>query len=491
MSYSVSTTYPNVIKLADPLLVRISEFSILVGNTNFWAKRKYGIQYKGYGIYVSGIDMPILEVKFEDNELNMGMSGNVTEDVQKSFIDEKAKLWIDDLEEKLAVSKSDSEIKKAIDRLCWQLHYDVSNSNYDMTSLDGFSDVAIDKSTGYGLTTIPNTMQSTAYVITGHVEGQGSTTYGSLYDISSKLQDFENSMSTVMGTINSTVVSVGNYTNKIATNLRADNSSEYTISKALRDADDSIAYGGTVRSVSCSVKLQTDLESESFNEISVNQLGAFGTTNSHRSLYDAIGSYAQSGSDSVSNTLTNLETNIGDNTDTAGNNTVFARLSQVSDQKLGNFADSTHRSLQESLGSYTQRNSSSLSDIIGTNQDGSSTVNTGTLFYEILHRAGTRNLNTAVIESDSAIGRVLDAVGSSSSSSTINTINTNVSTLLTRIGTSSTANSLWYDVANSNTAGSIGEIYRNVNTLVNKIGTASTAGTVWYDVLNNACKYPT
>ena len=54
-------TYPHVARTSDPLIVRVSRFSLLVNDTNFYAKVKNGLGYKGYLIYSSGLGTPILE----------------------------------------------------------------------------------------------------------------------------------------------------------------------------------------------------------------------------------------------------------------------------------------------------------------------------------------------------------------------------------------------------------------------------------------------
>ena len=84
--YSVSTSYPNVIRSADPLLIRMNELTLLVNNTSFWAKIKYGIQFKGFMVYVSGIAMPVMEQKFEEYQLNGTGGTKRSEEFQKGVI---------------------------------------------------------------------------------------------------------------------------------------------------------------------------------------------------------------------------------------------------------------------------------------------------------------------------------------------------------------------------------------------------------------------
>ena len=373
--YSVSTSYPNVIRSADPLLIRMNELTLLVNNTSFWAKIKYGIQFKGFMVYVSGIAMPVMEQKFEEYQLNGTGGTKRSEEFQKSVITKKAKEWLDNIEEQLAIQQNDNELKRAIDRLCWQMHYDITKSSTNFVSAfaqDGFADVGIDTLTAFPSSGIA-TVKDSCILIKESIQISDQAT-----------------LSASM--------------NKIAINLRADvsgsNPQEYTISKALRDlstGDDSVAY---------SVKQQTELEEENFNEISVNQLGAFGTTNSHRSLYDAIGSYAESGSDTVSDTLDVVSGNIGSSTDSSGTSTVFARLTQVSDSKLGDFGGS-NKTLYNAVGSYATSGSSN-------------------------------NISAKLDTIDTNVGNMSTSVGGMST--TIGTINTNVSAINTK--TTSLSNAL-------------------------------------------------
>ena len=530
MSYTPSTEYPNVIRVADPLLIRVDPLSLLVDNTSFWAKIKYGIQCKGFFIYVSGISMPIHEETFSDEKSNSSGSsaGGVkiitTERVgSKIDVEKKAKEWMDDLEEKIATSKNDNEIKRALDRMCWQMHYDITQSDTDFVEVfadQGFSDtIGIDyKQIG---TTVPTncypatylypvreTAMDSAHEITG--QSSGGSVYGSLYDISEKISTLDSNMNigngtlvtlnTNMVTLNGNIKGSGDtYTvcgamTKIATNLRETNN-EYTISKALRDKDDD----SDVKCVAWSVKQQTDLEAAEFNEISVNQLGAFGSsyeTSGHpnRTLFATLGDYGEGGSsDTVSAKLNTIDANIGTSNDSSSANTlfgkaadaigrigassdasgtvtVFARLKEISDTKIGTSSDTGH-------------NSTTLFGRIGTNDDS----NPETLWYDVLHRAGTRDMPSgAQYQLNSPIGKLfgltmntqtptpsLKAISDSiPSSSTVNTINTNVNTLITRIG------SPYSPIPGVKT-----------QTIFEVLGTPNESGTIWYDLLNNVCNY--
>lgn len=384
MAYAVSTSYPNVIRSGDPLLIRLNEYALLAGNNNFWAKFKFGIQFKGYLIYVSGISMPIMEIKFEENQLN-GTGGTKRSDTfQLDIIHRSAKEWFDGLEEQLANKPNDDSLKKAIDRFCWQMHYDITESPTNFVTTfaeDDFSNVRIDTKTISTFNTLPDTVEDGCVLVRDSIKGTSD------------------------GTLSYAM-------NKVAENLRG--TGEYTISKALRDSDDSTVYGGMVRSVSCSVKLQTDIEEVNFNEISVNQLGAFGTTNSHRSLYDTLGSYATSGTDTISETLDTV------------------------DSKIGHFKDSAYPG-------GVSDSSVTLFGLIGdSDRDGKNlpSDNYKTVMYNILRRSGSRDMNGALLQSDSVAQKIIDGAGSGSTS-TINTINTNVNTIMSRIGTPTSGNTIW------------------------------------------------
>lgn len=405
---AVGKKYPEVLRISDPLLIRIDKHSLLVNDTTFWAKIKNGIQWKGFMVYVSGTNMPIYEDKKDVPENRDSRS-------IEAYLNQSAENWINSLAEAILEKKSDNEVKRAIDRLCWQLHYDITESDTDFVTQyasENFSDnMTIDtQSSENSLKTIPTTAVDTAQIITGY---DGSTTYGSLYDISSKINSFSSTMNTVMGTLNSNVNSIdgrivtlnsnittldSNMNNssvgtivKIAKSLRADEN-EYTISKALRDKDDQTAYGGTVRSVSCSVKLQTDLEESKFVEISDTKLGDFGTSG-NKTLYYAVGAYAASGStDNISAKLNTLDTKIGTSSDTSSENTVFGK-SKVIIEKLGNSGDTSNTSIwgdindiQNSVSSVSAM-SSNVTDIM--NRIGTASTS-GTLWYDLFHNAGTR-----------------------------------------------------------------------------------------------------
>lgn len=156
-------TYPHVARTSDPLIVRVSRFSLLVNDTNFYAKVKNGLGYKGYLIYSSGLGTPILEesatneTEFLNNDTFkkfISESGRNTDKLYEDtanmqvFLQDAAKSWLDTLELEIVKQPNDNAIKKAIDRLCWQLHYDITESHTDFATVfkdNDFANVQIDR----------------------------------------------------------------------------------------------------------------------------------------------------------------------------------------------------------------------------------------------------------------------------------------------------------------------------------------------------------
>lgn len=156
--------YPHVARTSDPLIVRVSRFSLLVNDTNFYAKIKNGLGYKGYLIYSSGLGTPILEESatneaefFRNDAFKKAISDNGTLIGDKFYesaesvlmvLQDAAQSWLDTIELEIAKQPNDNAIKKAIDRLCWQLHYDITESHTDFATLfkdNDFANVQIDR----------------------------------------------------------------------------------------------------------------------------------------------------------------------------------------------------------------------------------------------------------------------------------------------------------------------------------------------------------
>ena len=371
----MSQDYPKVYRTADPLLIRPCRLALQVDDTTYYAKVKFGNKFCGYYIYANATGYHIYEYK--DEQLTQDWSGDSTrpvpqisqQEVQEQ-LEQEAQEWLDALQEAIREHPSDNEIKKALDRLTYQLHYDATGSSTDFATQfhdEGFSVITIDKpSTDNEFPTIPDTVST----IVGEEGTTGTPGTGTgiwsvsnnlnavnteLGNIKAKIGDFDTHLAGSSGAIKqyvgdvlynaSSTLTVCGYLNKIATNLRADDSGnyqEYTISRALREYVPGAS--SQEKSVSGATKEQTDLEQQSFNEISVNQLGAFGEGDSgaagHRTLYATLGEYTQANKDNLSqavgltidtsssSTLTGTAKKI-DETLTDANNGLVAKVSST------------------------------------------------------------------------------------------------------------------------------------------------------------------
>lgn len=369
MPYTPKSDYPYVAKASDPLVVRVSECSLLVGNSHFYAKIKTGIEYKGYMIYVSGIPTPIMEKKFSDSN-KIGTNGVKVQSWTASTISNEAKLWLDKLEIALAENASSDTVTKSIDTLCWQLHYDMTKTTGSPPSyFDNTIATSIDKTN-----TLKDYNEDVVDSITVMDENFNDSTDG-------------------------TLIALKTSTEKVATNIKADNDT-YTISKALRDSttsDDSVAH---------SVKDQT-------------------TT--------------------ISNSFSDVEGRIGQSTDSASAATLNGKLKKI-DTLIGASGDtgtSTLFGYSNTINSNVGSGGSSISSVATTVNNiatrlGSNSSTSGTVWYDILHNAGTKQKGV-VVESDSPIAWTRDKI-------------------LEKVGDASTSNTLWYDVLHNpgtkeNTAG--------------------------------------
>jgi hypothetical protein len=298
ISSRVDSDYPAVIKVSEPLLIRYNKKSLLVNDTNFYVKIKYGLGFTGFYIYSSGLGTEIATVKRDDLKPKSGGTTKTDEKILKELEDGAAEL-LDILEARIATAVNDNAIKRAIDRLTWQQHYDITQSKTDFVTAfedEGFSDdMTID--TDEAALTEQNSVRTVWYSV-----------------------------------------------NKVATNLRSDDKDdqghfvEYTISKALRDKEDRGVYGSEVRSVSCSVKLQTDLEEQKFVEISDTKLGNFGgdagNNEKYRTLFDSMNSKVGQNYTGYSvSTYKTLDQVVGDDTTTS------SKYDTGIIDKLGKFGD--------------------------------------------------------------------------------------------------------------------------------------------------------
>jgi hypothetical protein len=339
-----SRTYPHVARTSDPLIVRVSRFSLLVNDTNFYAKIKNGLGYKGYLIYSSGLGTPILEESatnetefFSNDAFKKAISDNGTNTKDKFYestervqtvLQDAAQSWLDTLELEIAKQPNDNAIKKAIDRLCWQLHYDITESHTNFPEVfkdNDFGDVQIDwdkNDTWNGKTVNESVFDNYTAISTSVTDGSSIISGGSSLDgvrlsISTFRTDLNTTFSTfddnLNGTLTSTANTIKTSVDKVGTNLKAD-SDEYTISKALRDSATSD------KSVSNQVKLQCD-------EIK-SGLGPNGSINKSLGIIsDKVSIEGESGT--VIGKLISLDNKLGQGPDGTSNNTVLYRLSEL------------------------------------------------------------------------------------------------------------------------------------------------------------------
>lgn len=320
-------SYPVVVTTSDPMLIRFDEMSLLVNDTNFWAKIKTGIKWSGFMIYVSGISTPVYECKMSEDVVTQQEvqvpGGNTayyrrTQKSSESYIRSVAKEWLDVLEATIATTNADNGIKKAIDRLNWQLHYDITKTNttddYAIENYDLSQGIKIDRPVPFtGSGTQPthevgySVVDSTQYV----TKCLCSPNQVTMYD--------------------STVIPAGALVT-LYTRLAGVN--EYSISRCLRDKDDTSYYrpDDPVKSVACEITQQTYLESAEFTEISVNQLGRFGSTYktgvyNNKTLFDALGDYGK-GADPIDDRA--VSSDLGTYGDSVSDRTLFGQVGSAS-----------------------------------------------------------------------------------------------------------------------------------------------------------------
>lgn len=358
----LNSKYPHVARVADPLLVRVDQLSLMVADVVYHARIKLGLGGKGFYIYASGLGTAVYENMFmhDKNDVKFnaefGVSSNDTDESILSKIAEKAEDWLDALEVAIASKQSDNPIKKAIDRMCWQLHYDITESHANfpvMFKSDDFSDVKIDRYPiddvewwdGY---TLKSTISDAAGVVrendqpSSHTiieKGYFSDSAQNLKDLDAhlnagayndtegsikKLDDHFNDSQT--GSITKMTLAVGtfdtNATTKlgsIATKLVPDGDNYYSISECLRDKQTingkttfSIARSlreGSEDSVSQATYDQTQLESQRFTNID-NTLGTPSDSTAN-TVFGSISANASSLSSDISNAESSLSGEIG------------------------------------------------------------------------------------------------------------------------------------------------------------------------------------
>ena len=107
MSYTPSDNYPYLVRMSDPLVIRLDKLSILVGNTNFYAKINKGYYFTGFQVYVSGLGTPVYqrEISVESTNKTMPNGDEVRiSGEDEAYIISEAKKWLDALETEIAES---------------------------------------------------------------------------------------------------------------------------------------------------------------------------------------------------------------------------------------------------------------------------------------------------------------------------------------------------------------------------------------------------
>ena len=423
--------YPAVVRTTDPLLIRISPVSLLVDNTNFYAKIKIGLAFNGYYIYSSGLGTPIAEVNLDSTTVTEqttqdGTQINKVKTWSEDTVEKMAKDFLDHLEARIAIMPSTNAIKEAIDRFCWQMHYDITKTAR-ITPPEYFAEnIVIDRVDPSGQ--IPDAQHPESQIETF----KGYTMYNSII--------------------------------KIASNIKDDDLDTYTLSRALREDEKDnnnniVKYSHSVAislredtdddkqsSVSQAVHDQTDLEAEQFDDISNNKLGDFGSGGEgasayiHKTLYGAIGAYAET--DDYTQTVTNgveivsnkiggysgdgtgatIYKSLGAVADYAsGKTNVFGRLYEINDNvsdvgvdvglvsnKLGNFTASDTLASRVGTSGDTESATSLFGKIAGvkgdTNCIGRDATTSSKLWYDVLHYSGTQDAGS--FSPNSMMGKV-------------------------------------------------------------------------------------
>ena len=196
--------YPHVARLSEPYLTRLSELSLVVNDITYTAKIKDGVNVQGFMIYSSGLGIPV----YEDLEKKNNGEFNGKSKLKEST--DKARKWIDELEIVIAEIVNDNPIKKAIDRLNWQMHYDTTGVRTDLsTELAEFSqfEVTEDKPAVdmFETTVVAKTLTTTITDAAQEISiGSGGSSGGNLYKIAQNIYTLEQTMNRTLGTINTT-----------------------------------------------------------------------------------------------------------------------------------------------------------------------------------------------------------------------------------------------------------------------------------------------
>ena len=443
--------YPHVARTSDPLIVRVSRFSLLVNDTNFYAKIKNGLGYKGYLIYSSGLGTPILEESatnetefFSNNAFKKAISDNGTDTGNKfyesaervlSVLQDAAQSWLDTIELEIAKQPNDNAIKKAIDRLCWQLHYDITESHTNFPEVfkdNDFGDVEIDR---YPMETQywDGTTLKTAISDVAGLEFNGGqprsyeiTYNGYLYESAERIKNFDNHLT--LGSYSDSQGAITTFDDHLTLGSRDNNKG------AIKTFDDHLMLGLYNDKKGAITLFDEHLLknyyddgngafkkfNDALNDSSSGSLIKIGTKlvpdGNYYSISECLREYSKSGENGFTtySIARSLREDIG--TDDSGKQTSVSqathdqteleedKFNEISETKLGDFGSTGKRTLAQVLDGYVESTNQSLSGAVGyTYHDVSENatqksvesmigcddhVSTRSIIYTILHNPG-------------------------------------------------------------------------------------------------------
>lgn len=347
----LGSKYPHVARIADPLLVRVDQLSLMVADVVYHARIKLGLGGKGFYVYASGLGTAVYENMFmhDKNDVKFNAEFDVSsDDTDEDIIEKiayKAEDWLDALEVAIASKQSDNPVKKAIDRMCWQLHYDITESHANfpvMFKSDDFSDVKIDRYPldterwdGY---TLKSTISDAAGVVRENDQPSSHTIIkkGYFSDSAQNLKDLDTNLNdSQTGSITKMTFAIGtfdtNVTNKlgsIATKLVPDGNDYYSISECLRDKDGNNTYS-IARSLrdgltsDVSVSNQVKLQMDSLHT----DLGPSGSINTSLGAVKSSVDSVKTVEDSIKTNTDTIVTKIG----SYSTNTIIGCLTEIMD----------------------------------------------------------------------------------------------------------------------------------------------------------------
>lgn len=434
--------YPHVARLSEPYLTRLSELTLVVNDVTYTAKIKDGVNVQGFMIYSSGLGIPVYEDLEKKNNGELNGKSKLKESI------DNARKWIDELEIAIAETVNDNPIKKAIDRLCWQLHYDFTQSNTDFSTKfkdDDFSQFE----TGIDVDTQTDPSQTPTVTTFQWYFTELDTTTG--HTIGSELREFKNVM---LG-----------FSNKIKIDTDSDSN---TIFDVLKDTSEKIYKSGEDNTIVKTLTGISDKIVQNDEEPSTepgDESHYF--PHRHRTLYNALVGTNTASISSALNKYYNSSESVF---------SVAEALREGSD-----------KSVSDSIESNTTTISSDINDVYSTLY--SDTSGTVTTIYDL-----ASNIHTSIGDTtDSSTASTMigltkssnDKLGDANDTGTVlgklGTSNSNESGILDRLGTTSDTSGtilgkLYMSNANEgNILTNTNTIVTNTNTIVTKANTLANA----------------